>query len=52
MTSEQLRRFVLGFPGVVESQHHGRPDFRVAGKIAINLDEAARTMTVKLALDR
>lgn len=29
MTVEQLRKLVLGFPGVAERQHHGRPDFRV-----------------------
>jgi hypothetical protein len=52
MTNAQLRRLVLGHAGVVESQHQGHPDFRVGGKIVVNLDETARTMTVKLPLDQ
>lgn len=52
MTSEQLRRLMLAYEGVIESQHQGRPDFRVGGKIVVNLDAAARTITVKLALPK
>jgi hypothetical protein len=38
MTSpEQARRLALALPAVVEQDHHGRPSFRVAGKIFATL---------------
>jgi hypothetical protein len=48
MTStEQARRLALALPEAVEQDHHGRPSFRVAGKIfATLLDE--RHMNVML----
>ena len=52
MTVDELRAFILGFAGVVEKQHHGRPDFRVNDQIVVNLDEKQRTITVKLDLAR
>ena len=48
MTStEQARRLALALPEAVEQDHHGRPSFRVAGKIFATLwDE--RHMNVML----
>src|SRR4030088_2072453 len=38
MTStEQARRLALALPEAVEQDHHGRPSFRVAGKIFATL---------------
>jgi len=42
---------ILGHVGVVERQHHGKPDLRVNERIVVNLDERARTITVKLDMD-
>jgi hypothetical protein len=33
MTAEDARRLALALPDAVEQDHHGRPSFRVAGKI-------------------
>jgi hypothetical protein len=33
MTCEQFRRLALSLPDVLEKEHMGHPDFRVAGKI-------------------
>ena len=33
MTAENARRLALALPETVEQDHHGRPSFRVAGKI-------------------
>ncbi len=33
VTSEQARQLALALPEAVEQDHHGRPSFRVAGKI-------------------
>jgi hypothetical protein len=33
VTREQARRLALALPQAVEQDHHGRPSFRVAGKI-------------------
>jgi hypothetical protein len=33
VSREQARRLALGLPEAVEQDHHGRPSFRVAGKI-------------------
>ncbi len=33
VTREQARQLALALPEVVEQDHHGRPSFRVAGKI-------------------
>ncbi len=44
---EEARRLALGFPQASEQDHHGRPSFKVAGKIFATLwDE--RTMNVML----
>ena len=37
ITSEQARRLALALPEVVEQDHHGRPSFRVAGRIIATL---------------
>ena len=37
MTSEEARRLALSLPEAVEQDHHGRPSFRVAGKIFATL---------------
>ena len=45
MTAEDARRIALALPDAVEQDHHGRPSFRVAGKIFATIwDE--RTMNV------
>jgi hypothetical protein len=47
MTAEDARRLALALPEAFEQDHHGRPSFRVAGKIFATLwDE--RTMNVML----
>jgi hypothetical protein len=33
MTADDARRLALALPETVEQGHHGRPSFRVAGKI-------------------
>jgi hypothetical protein len=33
VTREQARRLALALPDAVEQDHHGRPSFRVGGKI-------------------
>jgi hypothetical protein len=33
VSREQARELALGLPEAVEADHHGRPSFRVAGKI-------------------
>ena len=37
MTAEQARRLALSLPEAVEQDHHGRPSFRVGGKIFATL---------------
>jgi hypothetical protein len=37
ISPEQARRLALALPAVVEQDHHGRPSFRVAGKIFATL---------------
>ena len=37
MTSEQARSLALALPEAVEQDHHGRPSFRVGGKIFATL---------------
>ena len=45
MTPDHARQLALGLPEAVEQDHHGRPSFRVGGKIFATLwDE--RTMNV------
>ncbi len=47
LKAQNARRLALELPGAVEQDHHGRPSFRVAGKIFATLwDE--RTMNVML----
>jgi len=47
MTPDDARRIALELPEAAEQDHHGRPSFRVAGKIFATLwDE--RTMNVML----
>ena len=45
MTAEEARRLALRLPDAVEQDHHGRPSFRVGGKIFATLWDA-RTMNV------
>ena len=40
LTTEQARQLALGLPGAVEQDHHGRPSFRVAGKIFATIWDA------------
>ena len=37
LTAEQARRLALGLPEAVEQDHHGRPSFRVRGRIFATL---------------
>jgi hypothetical protein len=37
MTSDDARRLALALPEAIEQDHHGRPSFRVAGKIFATL---------------
>lgn len=37
VTHEQARRLALALPATVEQDHHGRPSFRVAGRIVATL---------------
>jgi hypothetical protein len=37
VTPDQARRLALALPGAVEQDHHGRPSFRVGGKIFATL---------------
>lgn len=37
MSSDEARRLALALPEAVEEDHHGRPSFRVAGKIFATL---------------
>jgi hypothetical protein len=37
MTAEEARRLALSLPETVEQDHHGRPSFRVAGRIFATL---------------
>jgi hypothetical protein len=51
MTVSELRALALSLPGMVESAHHGSPDFRINNKIVVNLDEPAGRITVKLSMN-
>jgi hypothetical protein len=48
---DALRTFVLSLEGIEERSHHGKPDFRVNGKIVVNLDEVDESITIKLPPD-
>ena len=37
VTIDEARRLALALPGAVEADHHGRPSFRVGGKIFATL---------------
>lgn len=39
MTSDQARKLALALPEAVEQDHHGKPSFRVGGKIFATLWE-------------
>jgi hypothetical protein len=43
VSHEQARRFALALPDAVEQDHHGRPSFRVAGKIFATLWDEEHT---------
>jgi hypothetical protein len=45
MTPDEARKLALALPDAVEQDHHGRPSFRVAGKIFATLWDQ-RTMNV------
>ena len=36
-SADDVRRLALALPGAVEQEHHGRPSFRVAGRIFATL---------------
>ncbi len=40
MSPEEARRLALSLPATVEQDHHGRPSFRVAGRIFATLWDA------------
>ena len=48
MTGDEFRALALSLPGVVEGEHQGHPDFRVAGKIFATLGPAGDWAMVKL----
>ena len=58
MTPDEARRLALSLPEAVEQDHHGRPSFRVGGKIFATLwsDERMNVMLdeggILTALDR
>ena len=58
MTPDEARRLALSLPDAVEPDHHGRPSFRVGGKIFATLwsDERMNVMLdeggILTALDR
>jgi hypothetical protein len=37
VTTAEARRLALALPGAIEADHHGRPSFRVGGKIFATL---------------
>lgn len=47
MTADDARRLALALPDAVEQDHHGRPSFRVGGKIFATIWDQ-RTMNVML----
>jgi hypothetical protein len=51
VTVDELRRFVLSLDEAREASHQGNPDFRFRNRIVVNLDEGARSITIKLGLD-
>lgn len=42
VSADEARRLALALPGAVEADHHGRPSFRVAGKIFATLRDDNR----------
>ena len=40
VTADEARRLALALPGAVEQDHHGRPSFRVGGRIFATLWDA------------
>lgn len=52
MNLAEVRTLILGHGGVIEREHHGKPDFRVNERIVVNLDEREQTITVKLDIAR
>jgi len=40
VSAEDARRLALALPGAVEQDHHGRPSFRVGGRIFATLWDA------------
>ncbi len=40
LTTDQARQIALALPEAIEQDHHGRPSFRVAGKIFATLWDA------------
>jgi hypothetical protein len=46
LTHDAVRRLALALPGAVEQDHHGRPSFRVSGRIFATLwsDRQANVM--------
>jgi len=42
VSPDEARRLALALPGAVEADHHGRPSFRVGGKIFATLLDAGQ----------
>ncbi|MFN8111137.1 MAG: MmcQ/YjbR family DNA-binding protein [Thermoleophilia bacterium] len=42
VSHQRFRDLALGMPGTTEQDHHGRPSFRVAGRIIATLWDAER----------
>jgi hypothetical protein len=51
LTADQARAIALALPEAVEQDHHGRPSFRVAGKIFATL-WTPRALNVMVGPDR
>lgn len=51
VTSDEFRALALDLPGVVEGEHQGHPDFRVAGKIFATLGPDGDWAMLKLPAD-
>ena len=41
VTAHDLRRLALALPGATEQDHHGKPSFRVGGKVFATLWESS-----------
>lgn len=51
MNLDQARDICLSFPGAVEGQHHGHPDFRLKNKIFASLQPEKELAVLRLPLE-